>query len=78
MFEAPPGGPAPLVRAEIWRVLAQLKAAGLSILLIDKNVEVLTRLADRHYILEKGRVVWAGTSAELAADAGVRRASLGV
>ena len=71
-------GLAPLIRREIWRVLGDLKAAGLSILLIDKNVQALTRLADRHYILEKGRVVWTGSSAALAADAGVRRGFLGV
>jgi branched-chain amino acid transport system ATP-binding protein len=71
-------GLAPLVRAQIWRCLTRLKAAGLPILLIDKNVEVLTRLADRHYIIEKGRVVWTGTSPELAADADLRRRFLGV
>ena len=62
-------GLAPLVRAEIWRCLERLKARGQSILLIDKNVEALTRLADHHYVLEKGRVVWSGTSAELRARA---------
>jgi len=71
-------GLAPLVRAEIWRCLAALKAAGLSILLIDKNVEALTRLADHHYVLEKGRVVWDGTSAELRASANVQHRYLGV
>ena len=71
-------GLAPLVRAEIWRCLARLKAAGLSILLIDKNVEALTRLADHHYVLEKGRVVWDGTSAELRARADVQHRYLGV
>ena len=58
-------GLAPLLRAEIWRCLTGLKAAGQAILLIDKNVEALTRIADRHYIIERGRVVWTGTSAEL-------------
>jgi len=71
-------GLAPLIRAEIWRCLATLKAAGLSILLIDKNVEALTRLADHHYVLEKGRVVWDGTSAELRARADVQHRYLGV
>ena len=71
-------GLAPLVRAEIWRCLAALKAAGLSILLIDKNVEALTRLADHHYVLEKGRVVWDGTSSELRASAEVQHRYLGV
>jgi branched-chain amino acid transport system ATP-binding protein len=71
-------GLAPLVRDEIWRCLARLKADGLSILVIDKNVEVLTRLADHHYVLEKGRVVWSGTSAELRARADVQHKYLGV
>jgi branched-chain amino acid transport system ATP-binding protein len=71
-------GLAPLVRGQIWRCLGQLKASGLSILLIDKHVEAVARLADRHYILEKGRVVWTGTSRELAADPGLRRRFLGV
>ena len=63
-------GLAPLIRAEIYRCLAALKAAGLSILLIDKDVKALTRVADLHYVLEKGRVVWSGTSAELRAQRG--------
>ena len=59
-------GLAPLVRAEIWRCLVRLKAAGLSILVIDKNVEALIRIADRHYLVERGRVVWGATSTALA------------
>ena len=55
-------GLAPLIRAEIWQCLTRLKAAGQSILVIDKNVEALTRIADRHYLIERGRVVWTGTS----------------
>jgi branched-chain amino acid transport system ATP-binding protein len=67
-------GLAPLMRAEIWRVLAELKTSGQSILIIDKNLKALSALADRHYIFEKGRVVWTGTSADLTASAGrVRR-----
>jgi branched-chain amino acid transport system ATP-binding protein len=61
-------GLAPLVRAEIWKCLARLKAEQLSILVIDKNIDALVKLADRHVILEKGHVVWAGTSTALAAD----------
>ena len=53
-------GLAPLIRAEIWRVLARLKAAGQSILIVDKNIKPLSRIADSHYVLEKGRVVWSG------------------
>jgi branched-chain amino acid transport system ATP-binding protein len=71
-------GLAPLVRAEIWRCLERLKREGLSILLIDKNVRALSRLADRHYILEKGRVVWSGTSEELARHDDVQQRFLGV
>jgi branched-chain amino acid transport system ATP-binding protein len=71
-------GLAPLVRAEIWRCLADLKARGQAILLIDKNVEPLKRLADRHYVLEKGRVVWQGSSAELSARPEVQHTYLGV
>jgi branched-chain amino acid transport system ATP-binding protein len=71
-------GLAPLVRAEIWRVLRQLKSAGQSILIIDKNVAQLTAFADRHYILEKGRVAWSGSSRELAGDSGLQLRYLGV
>jgi branched-chain amino acid transport system ATP-binding protein len=71
-------GLAPLIRAEIWRCLARLKAEGLAILVIDKNVAALTRLADRHYLIERGRVVWTGTSPELAAAPEVQHRYLGV
>jgi branched-chain amino acid transport system ATP-binding protein len=71
-------GLAPLVRAEIWRVLGGLKAEGQAILVIDKNLEALTRIADRHTIIEKGRVVWSGTSADLAADPALQARYLGV
>lgn len=60
-------GLAPLIRYEIWNCLAQLKAAGESILIIDKNVDALTRIADRHVVIEKGRTVWTGSSDELRA-----------
>jgi branched-chain amino acid transport system ATP-binding protein len=71
-------GLAPLVRAQIWECVATLKASGLAILIVDKHVATLGRLADRHYIVEKGRVAWTGTSADLAADAGLRHRFLGV
>lgn len=58
-------GLAPLIQAEIWSVIQHLKTTGLSILLIDKNLSHLKRLADRHFILEKGRVVWSGRSGDL-------------
>ncbi|MBR0649296.1 ABC transporter ATP-binding protein [Roseomonas terrae] len=65
-------GLAPLIRAEIWAVLAQLRAEGLAILLIDKNLAALQRLADRHVVVEKGRVVWTGSSEALSAAPEVR------
>jgi branched-chain amino acid transport system ATP-binding protein len=71
-------GLAPLIRAEIWQCLTRLKTAGQSILVIDKNVEALTRIADRHYLIERGRVVWAGTSQELAAAPDVQHQYLGI
>ena len=71
-------GLAPLIRAEIWQCLTQLKNAGQSILVIDKNVEALTRIADRHYLIERGRVVWTGTSKELAAVPDVQHRYLGI
>jgi len=71
-------GLAPLIRAEIYRSIERLKAAGLAILLIDKDLKALMRVAARHTILEKGRVVWNGTSAELATQEDVQHRYLGV
>jgi branched-chain amino acid transport system ATP-binding protein len=71
-------GLAPRIRADIYRSIGELKAQGLSILVIDKDVRALTRVADRHYVLEKGRVVWTGSSNELAADTNVQHRYLGV
>jgi branched-chain amino acid transport system ATP-binding protein len=71
-------GLAPLIRQEIYRSIAQLKAEGLSILVIDKDVKALTGVADVHYVLEKGRVVWSGSSAELRANQEVQHKYLGV
>ena len=71
-------GLAPLIRDEIWACLTRLKAAGQSILVIDKNVDALTRIADRHYLIERGRVVWSGTSAELIADPDLQHRYLGI
>ena len=71
-------GLAPMIRAEIWDCLAKLRAEQQSILVIDKNVEALMRLADRHVVIEKGHVVWTGTSADLARDAAVRERYLSV
>jgi branched-chain amino acid transport system ATP-binding protein len=71
-------GLAPLIRDEIWRCLARLKAAGQAVLVIDKNVDVLCEIADRHTIIERGRVVWSGSSAELAATPELRHRYLGI
>ena len=71
-------GLAPLIRAEIWRCLASLKESGLAILVIDKNVDMLIRVADRHFLIERGRVVWSGASAALAAAPDVQHRYLGV
>jgi len=71
-------GLAPLIRHEIWRVLLKLKDAGQSILLIDKNLEALMRLANRHYVIERGRVRWSGDSAALRADYDTVRGYVGV
>ncbi len=71
-------GLAPLIRLEIYRSVERLKASGLSILIIDKDVRALTRIADTHYVLEKGRVVWSGSSARLAAATDVQHRYLGV
>jgi branched-chain amino acid transport system ATP-binding protein len=61
-------GLAPLIRQDIWNCLGALRAQGLSILVVDRNLDALMRLADRHTVVEKGRVVWSGTSTELAAQ----------
>ncbi|CAN1539425.1 LivF ABC-type branched-chain amino acid transport systems, ATPase component [Burkholderiaceae bacterium] len=71
-------GLAPLVREEIWQCLARLRQEGQTILVIDKYVERLIKLADRHVILERGRVVWQGTSAALNADRALWARYLGV
>src|SRR5262245_38806000 len=61
-------GLAPIIRSEIWKVLRELKRGGQSILLVDKNLKVLARLADRHYVLERGRVRWIGDSRALGSE----------
>jgi branched-chain amino acid transport system ATP-binding protein len=71
-------GLAPLVRAGIYASIERLKASGLAILIIDKDVRALARVADRHYVLEKGRVVWSGTSPELSASEEMQHRYLGV
>ena len=71
-------GLAPLIRAEIWQCLTRLKNSSQSIFVIDKNVETLTRIADRHYLIERGRVVWTGTSKQLAAVPEIQHRYLGI
>ena len=71
-------GLAPLIRNEIWNCVSNLKSAGQSILLVDKNIDALTRIADRHYIIEKGKVVWDGTSSELQGNQDLQHRFLGV
>lgn len=71
-------GLAPLIRDEIWACLQRIKDDGLSILVVDKNIADLIKLADRHYVIEKGTVVWSGTSDELKADKTLQERYLGV
>ena len=71
-------GLAPLIREDIWRCLAKLKAEGQAVLVVDKNVDVLTEIADRHYINERGCVVWTGSSAELVAAPDIGHRYLGI
>ena len=71
-------GLAPLIRMEIWECLKGLKSSGQSILVVDKNIEALTRFADRHYIIEKGRVVWTGDSKLLSTKKEIQHRYLGV
>jgi len=69
-------GLAPKIRSEIWQCLALLKQEGQAILIVDKHLEALLRFADRHVVIEKGHVVWSGTSAALAADPTIRQCYL--
>jgi branched-chain amino acid transport system ATP-binding protein len=71
-------GLAPLIRNEIWASLKRLKAEGQTVLLVDKHIDALIKLADRHVVIEKGQVVWSGTSAALTKDGTVRRRYLQV
>ncbi|WAP69580.1 ABC transporter ATP-binding protein [Jiella pelagia] len=71
-------GLAPLIREEIWACLTEIRNAGEAILVIDKNVDALARFADRHVVIEKGRVAWEGTTAELRATPAVKERFLHV
>ena len=71
-------GLAPLIREKIWTALSEVRKSGLSILVVDKNLKDLLKLADRHFLIEKGQVVWTGTSAELKKNEDVQHRYLGV
>ncbi|MBT6587980.1 MAG: ATP-binding cassette domain-containing protein, partial [Rhodospirillaceae bacterium] len=71
-------GLAPLIRTEIWSCLTGLKAVGQAILVIDKNVDALTAICDRHFIVEKGHLVWSGNSTELRANPDIQHQYLGI
>ncbi len=71
-------GLAPLIREEIWNCLSLLKSRGQSILVVDKNVDHLARICDRHYIIERGKTVWSGTSVELMAEPDLQHKYLGI
>ncbi len=71
-------GLAPLARAEIWSCLEQLKAVGLALIVIDKNIGPLLRLADRHHVMEKGRIMWSGPSQQLREDPQILKEYVGV
>ena len=70
--------PYPLVREEIWECLRSLKKEGMSILIVDKNLDALAKFADRHYIVEKGRVSWSGNNEQLLADDSLRQRYIGI
>ena len=71
-------GLAPLVRDEIWACIEKLKNEGITILIIDKNIKDLTRIADKHFIIEKGHVTWHGTSKEFLSQKSVLEEKLGI
>ena len=71
-------GLAPLVRRRIWEALAKIRATGLSILIVDKNLHDLLKLADTHVVIQRGRTVWNGSSEALMADAELRATHLGM
>ncbi len=71
-------GLAPLIKKEIWDCLKDLKSSGQSILVVDKNIKALTDLADRHYIMEKGKIVWIGDSSKLNSNKEIQNRYLGI
>ncbi|MGI9568345.1 MAG: ABC transporter ATP-binding protein, partial [Desulfobulbia bacterium] len=71
-------GLAPLIRKKIWQCLQTIRTMGLSILIVDKNLADLLKIADRHYIVQKGKVTWSGTSEELGSNPALQKKYLGV
>jgi branched-chain amino acid transport system ATP-binding protein len=71
-------GLAPIIREEIWRAVQHLQSEGHSILLVDKNIHALQRIASRHFVIDKGRTVWSGTSADLRRDIDLVRRMVGI
>jgi branched-chain amino acid transport system ATP-binding protein len=78
IFDDATEGLAPLIRDEIWACIGRLKRLGHSILLVDKNLDELAPLVQRGYVMEKGRIVWEGSTADLAGNEALRMAHLGV
>jgi branched-chain amino acid transport system ATP-binding protein len=78
MLDEPVEGLAPVIVDEIVAQIRQIKATGMSIILVEQNLEVCTQLADRHYIVEQGRIVYSGSNAAFLADEGVKDRYLGV
>ena len=78
IFDEATEGLAPMIREEIWRCIEQLRQAGQTLIVVDKYVSRLVRIADRHIILEKGRIAWQGSSQALGADQGLWHRYLGV
>jgi len=70
-------GLAPLVRQKIWHALSEIAGQGMSILVVDKNLKDLLRIADKHFIIQRGRVEWQGSSDELEGNDEVRQKYLG-
>ncbi|MDO8606390.1 MAG: ABC transporter ATP-binding protein [Phaeospirillum sp.] len=78
MFDEPSLGLAPAVVSEMFKIIRQLHADGMTVILVEQNVSTSLKLADRGYVLENGNIVLSGTGAALLNDAGVRQAYLGL
>ncbi|MEH6825442.1 MAG: ABC transporter ATP-binding protein [Motiliproteus sp.] len=72
LLDEPTEGLAPIIVDEIVKILDAIRKAGVSVLLVEQNLAVCEKLADRHYVLEQGRVVYSGTAKEFATDQAVR------